>query len=964
MKIKLKHAYFITALILLFYFFLAFDINFCGPDEPVYFAYTKSLVDDGDLNIVNQVYNDYGQFVSPTYNLPDFHNHGGVVLWAPFYAYGKLTYSIGRQLNIASISKEGLENTVKCAMSFSTIIFAFFTLVFTFLLCRKLFSDRLSLCSTLLLFFATPFAYFSLFETGNGQIAASMLLAIALFMLYSYAASFKKHHWFLLGTFLSVCLAMRVELWAQLLFFIIPYLALLCLSKRIRWSAPACLILGLLPVFVLRSVNAYLKFGTFHPDELFFINSILKFRTSYRFNGLFSSFRGIIYSSPIILICLAGAIASVFTLIKKSFKKQEGLKDLFLAAAAVYLFLKLYSLSGIFSPSGDGLSGRCLLGEFPIFVILCGLFLSRQKGWLCPVLFGLSVIFLIWNLMITAEYIAGFDWLYVSLVPGLGSRLANLQYLIFPLLCAKDVFFKCVICLPLAAIISGLSYLLFRRMVNYRQGKEQGYLRAFSCLAIILATGYLLVTLLNLANNRVNAQRFKNSPFLKNARIVQIKALALSQYDEEERLWSFYKERAYYALKGDLRMMQAISCQKELVFGNRPRLRQYRLPIQIFRVHPAFYNTGARYKQAIECYEKAVSLDPQDFEACISLGDIYSIIGKYQSAIESYKKALSVNPDIMRLYFTLGDLYGSLENFDMAVSYYQQAIARNPSLAEAYKGLAAIYNLNNDYNRAIIYYQKYLELNPRSAEASRDLAQVYAKNNDYPKQIESLVKALELNPRSAETYSNLAEAYGNLGDYSQEIVYYKKYLELNPRSVETYSNLAEAYGNLGDYSQEIVYYKKYLELNPGSSAGFMNLAQAFGKVDDYMNEIKCLDNVIRLNPQAAEAYRNLADIYRDTNKYNKAITYYQKYLELNPRSSESYNSIADMYRKVSNFEKALDAYARVISLKPNDPWVYFDLGQTYNTMGQQENVLRQVEMLKKLSRQDLAGELERSLRKQ
>jgi tetratricopeptide (TPR) repeat protein len=822
---NLKKAYFITGFALLLYFFLVFDVNFSGPDEPVYFAYTKSLVEDGDLNIADQLYNDYGQYVSPTYNLPDFHTHGGVVFWAPFYAYGKFVYLLLHRLNITNILHVGLDTVTKCVMSFSTLILAFFTLFFTFLLCSKFFSVKLALGSTLLLFFATPFSYFTLFETGQGQIAAGMLLVIAIFTLYCYAEDFKRTHWFLLGIFLSVLLAVRAELWSQLLFFIFPYILTLCLFKRIRWNACVFLFVGLLPVFALREVNAYLKFGTFLPEEMNFIYSFLKFKASFLFDGLFSSFRGIFYSFPIILVCLAGAIACVFAFLKNSFKRQVTPQDCFFVAASLYLFLKLYSLSGIFSPSGDGLTGRCFLTEFSIFVLLYGYFLNRQKGKLRWILYVLSGIFLVWNLLVMAEYIAGFDWLYVTFSPGPLQRLFNLQYIFFPLFCAKDLWIKLLFCLPLAGIIAGILYLVFKK--NYKRGQAGGYLRVFSWFTVTLALSYLIITLLNIGNNRNNAQRLK-AVYLKNARIIQTSALALSEYEEEEMLWELYKVRAYHALRGDINKMQTINRQRERIFGRRPRLRQDYLPIQVFRVHPAFYNTGLRYKQAIDCYEKAVSLDPQDFEACISLGDIYSFIGDYPRAIQSYKKALAINPNLMRLYVTLGNLYESMEELDLAASCYQGIIQRNPSMAEAYRGLASINNSKHDYSQAAAYYKKYLELNPASAET----------------------------------------------------------------------------------------------------------------------------------------YLSLGDVYRNAVDYNQAIIYYRKCLERNPQSSEAYNSLADMYCKISDFDKAIEAYIRVIHLKPFNPWVYFDLGQVYNTKGDAAQVLKQVAILKRLNRQDLAIRLNRELRKE
>ena len=118
------------------YLFLIFDTRFHGPDEPIYFAYTASIVEDGDLNAVNHLDPSYPYFlpdgkigVSQTYNLPDFHNHGGVIFWAPFYIYGKLAYFIIQKLNLLDPSEISLDSCIKCALCFSSIIFGFLTIM-------------------------------------------------------------------------------------------------------------------------------------------------------------------------------------------------------------------------------------------------------------------------------------------------------------------------------------------------------------------------------------------------------------------------------------------------------------------------------------------------------------------------------------------------------------------------------------------------------------------------------------------------------------------------------------------------------------------------------------------------------------------------------------------------------------------------------------------------------------------
>jgi len=204
--------------------FLVYDVNFHGADEPIYFAYTASLVDDGDLNAVNHLDEHYPYYlpsgkigVSRTYNLPDFHNHGGVILWAPFYLYAKFAYAVGRALKIESLTVQGAEALLRCVMSFSTVVFAVFCLLFTFFLCRIFVSGPVALWAMLALFFGTPFYFFSTYEIGNANIIASLFSVLSIWFL-SHLKDGSRLRWFFYGLFFSISIIVKSELFFQIVF--------------------------------------------------------------------------------------------------------------------------------------------------------------------------------------------------------------------------------------------------------------------------------------------------------------------------------------------------------------------------------------------------------------------------------------------------------------------------------------------------------------------------------------------------------------------------------------------------------------------------------------------------------------------------------------------------------------------------------------------------------------------------
>ena len=68
----MKTKYFIVISIVFFVYLLVIsNIDFNGPDEPIYFAYVASIVEDNDLNAVNHLNENYPYYLSDTsWNCP------------------------------------------------------------------------------------------------------------------------------------------------------------------------------------------------------------------------------------------------------------------------------------------------------------------------------------------------------------------------------------------------------------------------------------------------------------------------------------------------------------------------------------------------------------------------------------------------------------------------------------------------------------------------------------------------------------------------------------------------------------------------------------------------------------------------------------------------------------------------------------------------------------------------------
>lgn len=115
---------------------------------------------------------------------------------------------------------------------------------------------------------------------------------------------------------------------------------------------------------------------------------------------------------------------------------------------------------------------------------------------------------------------------------------------------------------------------------------------------------------------------------------------------------------------------------------------------EIFKLYAdGFYNLGAEMgsnELAGKYYLKAISFDPDFYEAFFNLGLINFKSKKYSKAREYFLKALKLNPKEPRIYLNLGSACYGCGNLNEAEIYFKKAVGLDPGLCEGYYNLGII----------------------------------------------------------------------------------------------------------------------------------------------------------------------------------------------------------------------------------------------------------------------------------
>lgn len=90
------------------------------------------------------------------------------------------------------------------------------------------------------------------------------------------------------------------------------------------------------------------------------------------------------------------------------------------------------------------------------------------------------------------------------------------------------------------------------------------------------------------------------------------------------------------------------------------------------------YINQGDYEQAIEEFNRVISIDSEYVDAYCGIGIVYLNQKNYKKAIEAFEKATALDPDEPIAYYLLGRAYEEIMNYEQAISAWNKFLALHP----------------------------------------------------------------------------------------------------------------------------------------------------------------------------------------------------------------------------------------------------------------------------------------------
>jgi TolB-like protein/Tfp pilus assembly protein PilF len=238
-----------------------------------------------------------------------------------------------------------------------------------------------------------------------------------------------------------------------------------------------------------------------------------------------------------------------------------------------------------------------------------------------------------------------------------------------------------------------------------------------------------------------------------------------------------------------------------------------------------FWNkrTPDDFKRAIECFQQAITIDPNYAIAYSGLADCYIHVSVYSvlSPKEYLPKAEATALKAIQLDDTLAEAHASLAfhktqiwDWSGADKEYKRALELNSNYAATHQWYSIYLRVVGRFDEAIAEMKIALELDPLSLSFNAGLGFCFYAARLYNQAIEHLLAALELDSNFGATHFFLGLAYTQKKMYDEAIVSYQKARTLLADLPEALAYIGHAYAMSGNRDEAQKVLDELLEILP------------------------------------------------------------------------------------------------------------------------------------------------------
>ena len=332
---------------------------------------------------------------------------------------------------------------------------------------------------------------------------------------------------------------------------------------------------------------------------------------------------------------------------------------------------------------------------------------------------------------------------------------------------------------------------------------------------------------------------------------------------------------------------------------------------------------------AITSFKALTRIMPYRDEYHKELAELYEIQNRLDEALQSYERVVTIRPELKSARNRLGQLYLQTGDYSAAIKTFLSILSplegqsdtnaastrttRNieQTEIEAHHGISLAYQAQNDFEQSEFHITRMITLLEEKAKRTRSglrtrsrdrielarqlqdarytLGQIYLKFNKPRKAVQAFTKILTVDDAYVPALSGIGMAYQMQDDVKRAETYLRRAIELSTEEElpDAYNALGYLYAEQGiNLDEAAALVRRALKSVPKSGAYLDSLGLIYLKQGKLDAAIENLEQALRYLPDTPEILLHLADAYLGKGLKKKALQTLEHAVLLEPNNVE------------------------------------------------------------------------------
>jgi tetratricopeptide (TPR) repeat protein len=349
------------------------------------------------------------------------------------------------------------------------------------------------------------------------------------------------------------------------------------------------------------------------------------------------------------------------------------------------------------------------------------------------------------------------------------------------------------------------------------------------------------------------------------------------------------------------------------------------------------YAARTDYLHALENYERAMNIAPDDPVVFDNCGTALERLGRHDEAIVAFSRAIVLDRQDTAAYSNRATAYLASRRLDLAIADLTEVIRADPSDGLAYYDRGTAYELSGEFDQAKSDYRETVHRMPSYAPASAALGRLNSKA-DPQLALAEFGEAIRLDPKSPALRAR-ALLYLSLEEPERALPDFDRVIANDGSDAIAWANRGVTKAKMGDIAGAIADCTRAIELAP-TVANRVNRGNAYTALHRDDEALADFDMALQAEPRNLPALLGRANANYASKRLTASLDDYTRVIEADPRSAMAYFKRGNIHLDLKELGSALSDYSESLKLDPDQAVVLLNRSLAAARLGRRNDAAK------------------------